>query len=214
MKRVLVPVLFLMILLFSGAAFASELGVQLIASPEIVTDPVTMDDFRLNADLTVDGYATLKGTSFAFVDAFGFYRQGNNSPFWLNNYAYDYNQSGVEADYAILKMDILNLATSSVDFLADASVTAHYGDGYEFAGWCKQYNHNNKTAIASNHGVDSEHQNTNWVIHAADQFPIDPMYQGHYAFGCTLPNSVINSTEPLWLVITIGGNEITYFIRK
>lgn len=45
-------------------------------------------------------------------------------------------------------------------------------------------------------------------------FAAGPMYTGHYAFGCTLPNAVVNSKKPLRMVITIDGNELTYNIRK
>ena len=61
---------------------------------------------------------------------------------------------------------------------------------------------------------DCGKQNKNWVIDPADNFEIDPMYSGHYVFGCTLPNAVVNSEKPLRMVITIDGNELTYNIRK
>ena len=40
------------------------------------------------------------------------------------------------------------------------------------------------------------------------------MYTGIFVFGCTLPNSVVESKAPLRIEINLGGNELTYNIRK
>ena len=45
-------------------------------------------------------------------------------------------------------------------------------------------------------------------------FNIQPMYEGHYLFGCKLPNAVVNGSEPLSMKITMDGNEFTYHMRK
>ena len=97
--------------------------------------------------------------------------------------------------------------------MKEVSVKAIYDDVYEYGGWAYQRNYNNGVGNAKLE-VDKQKQNSRWVINAADQFAISPMYEGHFIFGCTLPNAVINSKKPLRLVITIDGNEITYNIRK
>ena len=44
---------------------------------------------------------------------------------------------------------------------------------------------------------------------------VDVMYTGTYAFGCTLPNYVIEDKKsPLRIEISMDGNELTYHIRK
>ena len=114
-------------------------------------------------------------------------------------------------------MDILNTTTKSMNYLADCTVTVIFDDTYEFAGWCYQQNYNNATYKDIYRGgveEDKGKQNVNWVIDEADNFVIDPMYKGHYVFGCTIPNASVESKAPLKMIITIDGNEITYNIRK
>ena len=68
--------------------------------------------------------------------------------------------------------------------------------------------------MPNNYNEDTQKATTNFVVNPADQFLIDPMYAGHYVFGCTLPNAIINSTAPLRMEIRLGENELTYNIRK
>ena len=106
-------------------------------------------------------------------------------------------------------MDILNLQLAPVNFLEQAEVKVVYDDTYEFAGWCYQYNYDNTFSDSE----QTQDANTQFVINPADQFAISPMYTGHYVFGCTLPNSVIESDSPMRMEIKVAGNELTYNIR-
>lgn len=209
MKKILSMLLVLSMLLGCSVAMA-EMGVQVIGGPETETEPVSLDDLKLNVEAEIDGYGILCATDFAYKDRLGYYRSGRSDIYNAD----DFYLSGTEADYALLRIDITNTSTKPRDFLASCEVKVVYDDVYEYGGWCYQYNYNNKTYNSSYSGEDSQKQNTNWVINAADQYAIDPMYQGHYVFGCTLPNAVVNSKKPLRMVITIDGNEITYNIRK
>lgn len=209
MKKLVTLVLCLMMLLTS-AAFAEGMGVQVIGGPATETEPVSLDDFKLNVEAEIEGYGLLYATDFAFKDRLGYYRSGRSNVYNSD----DFYNSGNEAEYALLKIDITNTATKPHDFLTSCEVKVVFDDVYEYGGWFYQYNYNNETYNSSHSGEDSKKQNTNWVINAADQFAIDPMYQGHFVFGCTLPNAVVNSKAPLKMIITIDGNEITYNIRK
>ena len=186
MKRTVALLVFLMLVLVQFGAFA-EMGVQLISGPEEETEPVSLDDFKLNADARIDGYGILTGTSFDFVG--DLIRVSNGI---------DYH-SGEEAEFALLRMDILNTEKTSRNFLAACEVSVIYDDAYEYGGWCYQYNYD-------------KHKER--VLDSNDFFGIDPMYTGHYCFGCTLPNAVVNSKAPLKMIIKLDGNEITYNIRK
>jgi len=197
------------------AAFA-DMGVQVIGGPETEIGPVSLDDVELNVDVEIDGYAILCPTEFAFSGRLGFYLSGHPEP--IERYILDnhYYYSGAEAEFAILRVDLTNLATIPRNFLSSCEVKAIFDDKYEYGGWFYQSNYNNGTSTnyKEEYLEDTGKQNQRWVIHEADQFVIDPMYQGHYVFGCTLPNSVVNSKAPLRMIITIDGNEITYNIRK
>lgn len=208
MKKVLSVLLTLSLLLGCSAALAEGMGVQVIGGPAAETEPVSLDNIKLNADVEIDGYAILNPTEFQFAEKLGYYQSGFS--YIINPYN-DYYESGADADYAILRMDITNVNAVSRNFLSSCEVKVIYDDTYEYGGWLYQSNYNND---ASNYGDDAGKQNIRWVIDNADIFSIDPMYQGHYVFGCTLPNSVVNSKKPLRMVIMLDGNEITYNIRK
>lgn len=209
MKRI-ISILFVLSMLLGSSAAMAEMGVQIIGGPVTEVEPVSLDDFKLGVEVEIEGYGILNATEFAYKDRLGYYRSGRKDVYGSD----DFYLSGNEADYALLRIDITNTSPKSHDFLSSCEVKVVYDDVYEYAGWCHQYNYNNKAYSSSRSGEDSNKQNTNWVINASDHFAIDPMYQGHFAFGCTLPNAVINSKKPLRMVIVIDGIEITYHIRK
>lgn len=179
--------LILSMLLGCSVAMA-EMGVQVIGGPDTETEPVSLDDFKLNVDAEIDGYAVLFGTEFNYINEF------KHHPSWTSTYS-----SGNEAEFAMLRIDILNTTMKPKDYLASYSVKVVYDDVYEYGGWAYQYDFD---------------QSKTTVLDLNEQFAIEPMYQGHYVFGCTLPNAVVNSKKPLRMEITIDGNEITYNIRK
>jgi len=187
MKKILSMLLVFSLILGCSAAIA-EMGVQVIGGPVEETEPVSLDDFKLNIEAEIEGYGILSGTEFNYIDKL------RHHPSWSGTY-----QSGAEADYAILRMDILNTTLKAKDYLTSCSVKVVFDDVYEYGGWAYQYNYDASEDV---------------VLDSDEQFSIEPMYQGHFCFGCTLPNSVVNSKKSLRMVITLDGNEITYNIRK
>ena len=67
--------------------------------------------------------------------------------------------------------------------------------------------------IEGEEGVETYGSFIRAALDPADEQPIDMVYTGHYVFGCTLPTAVVNGSEPLSMVIDLGGNELTYNIR-
>ena len=210
MKRIVSLVLCLMMVLAS-TALAEDMGVQIIGGPAVETEPVSLDDLKLNMDAEIEGWGILTLTGYEVQDGMGYYRSGKNYPVDDG----DYNWSGQEAEYVVLYADILNTALAAKDYMENVSVKAVFDDVYEYGGWSFQRNYNNSTSQYEYRlDADKSRQNVRWKINKADQFAIGPMYEGHYIYGCTLPNAVINSKRPLKMIITIDGNEITYNIRK
>ena len=216
MKRTLALIIALMLVVVQFGAFA-EMGVQIIGGPETESEPVTLDDIKLDTAVTIDGYGELTPTSYKTVDELLSYRAGmhyiQSKYSNMNDTAVVYS-SGLEADYCLLNMDILNIQMRAVDFIDGCSVVVTSDDVYQFAGWVYQYNYDNADCSTDGRNYGPENANTTCVIDPSDNFAIDPMYIGHYVFGCTLPNRVLSAKTPLKMVITIGGNEITYNIRK
>lgn len=210
MKKLVTLVLCLMMLLTS-IALAEGMGVQVIGGPAVETEPVSLDDLKLNLDADIEGWGILTLTGCEIQDGLGYYRSGKN---YVYDYSDDYNWSGKEAQYVVLYADILNTTIADRDYLKNVSVKAVYDEVYEYGGWSFQRNYNYSSHKNAALDVDKNKQNVRWKINAADQFVIGPMYEGHYIFGCTLPNAVIEGAKSLKLIITIDGNEITYNIRK
>ncbi len=191
MKKWISMLLVLSVALGCAYAAAEGMDVNLVSAPpaEEESEPVSLDDFKINAPYTIENYGELTATSFTWQDKLSYA---------TTNYA-AYYSSGVEAEYAILRFDILNLTQQSTNYLANVTVKAVYDDVYEYGGWYYQFNFDDDRDKA---------------YMPEKYFNIDPMYVGHYCFGCTLPNAVVDSKKPLKLVITIDDNEITYYVRK
>lgn len=212
MKKILF--LFIVIVLASCSTIAAdEMGVKIISKDNTNSSAVSLDDLQLNVDVTIDGYGILNATSFEFFDWLGHYAEGVSHH---NNYGR--YTTGREADFAMLRMDITNRMTKEKNFLDNVKVKVIFEDYYEYEGWYYQFNYDNQITNNSNYyydwNVDGNKQNTKWVISKKDNFAIKPMYTGHYVFGCTLPNAIINSKSSLRMEITLDGNIITYNIRK
>ena len=198
-------------MLFCYSVVMADMEVKLIGGPDAGTGPTSLDNMKLNTKEEIEDWGVVTITGYEVQDNLYYYRKGYNS---VNNPSHDFYSSGQEAEYAILYMDILNITTGEKDYLKDISVKAVYDDVYEFAGWAYQRNYDNKPD--SYHYIqeaDKGKQNVRWAINPEDQFAISPMYMGHYIFGCTLPNAVIDSTKPLQIEITIDGNEIIFYVR-
>lgn len=211
MKKIFSVLLVLSMLLSASAALAEGMGVQVIGGSETETEPVSLDDLKLDTKAEIEGWGDLTFTAYEVQDALGYYRSGRTDVYDADG---DYYCSGKEAEFAVLYADILNTQLKDKNYLENVSVKAVYDDTYEYAGWFYQRNYNNSTYAYYSLEVDKSKQNIRWAIDTADNFSISPMYEGHYLFGCTLPNAVISGNKSLKLIITIDGNEITYNIRK
>ena len=256
MKRTLAFLLALLTVVLCGAAAFAEaeqqpeatadpMGVQqvdisdgsaTVKKPEETASP---DDLQLELEAPIDGYASFRPTSFELADRLGYYKRDEtkvetNMWYWsLDNFknsndefSFGYYQSGLDADYALLRMDVTNLAKETRDFLEFCSVKVIYDNTYEYTGWVYQSDYDNETHAEITEGdeatylrflEDADKQNMRWAIAQENQFAIDPMFQGHYIFGCTLPNTVVQSKAPLAMIISFGEEgeyQVTYNIRK
>lgn len=216
-----------------GQAYGEDMEVQVLSAPEeeVAAEPVSLDDIKIDGEAEIPGYALIKPTAYEVADYLLAYCEGDSHS--TSRVYADVAYSGTEADYICLKADITNTATSPKNYLDNAAVSVFYDDDYEYAGWVRQfdydafvggiyeliwngsyyYPYNEGDGIEWLRGV-TEFDNTKVTVNTADEFEINPLYQGHYLFGCTLPNAVINGSGPLRMVITLDGNEITYNIRE
>lgn len=207
MKKMMMVLAAIAMLLNMSAAMAEGMGVKVIGWPPKAEVQVSLDDFQLNVDAEISGYGVLHGTDFEITDQLGYYGDGCKNVYSSTN---DYYTAGIEAEYAILRMDILNTGRTAHDYLEKSKVKVIFDDVYEFEGWVYQSDY---TRNPNPNGPDANKQNVRWSIQPEDNFEIQPMYMGHYIFGCTLPNAAVNSDAPLTMIITIDGHEITYNIR-
>jgi len=166
----------------------------------------SFDDVQINVPVSM-GQSSAVVTGFAFQDRIGYYQAGLAS---VGSEA-DYYQSGADADFAVLKMDITNAEAIAVNYLENCEVKV--SDGVNtYGGWAFQQNYANASLMGIAYGLDSGMQNVNWVINASDNFPLQPNEQGHYIFGCTLPNDVVKGTNPLKMTVSVKGYEFIYHI--
>lgn len=190
MKK-LVCLLFVLMLLCVTSAFAE--GVQLIDAPQpaVEQEPVDMDNIKLGREIPIEGYGVITPLTCEWKDEIKWDRPG---------YYYDTWQSGAEAEYIVLTMEILNTQYAECNFVQNCEVTGAFGDGYVFGGWHRQH-------ISS---VDERLKGN-----ATDSFAIAPLYKGKYAFILTLPNFVKDSTEPLSITVKMNDDIVmTYLVRK
>lgn len=242
MKKILSMILVLSLLLGCSMAFAEDLGVQVIGGPNATQETVSLDNLKTGMSYRIEGYAIFKPIDFYYVDFFGQYNSGANGDkttggsskqnvVYINSDKYYYlknarwKDSGTSADFAIFSADIVNLQKGEAAFLKDASVKVIFDDEYEFAGWVRQTNYDYYTQVYAyygdyhvghdgSHGGENVHFENALMLSPSEEETVPMMYTGHYFFGCTLPNEVINSNAPLRMEINLGGNELTYVIRK
>ena len=186
MKKNITMLLAVLILCMSSYALAES--VVILSSPaDKENQTVDLDDVKPRSTAEISN-AILSFGDFEFRDEILIYGRGGVG-------------SGQEADFAVFYMDITNMSKSPVDFLKNAEVSVWYNDEYQFGGWAGQFN------------LD-ERYSDNIRDDANEQFAINPLYVGHYAFVCPLPNFAVSTKAPLRMVIKLDGNEITYHIRK
>ena len=199
MKNRIMIMVIVGMMMVGTSAYAGSMEVSLIGGEdEGNTDPVSMDDIKIDQDIEIDNYGIITPKEYKTIDTLRAYNAGHRD---YNN-MHDF-KSGDTADYVILNIDITNTLTRSKSYLDNCSVKVTFNGKYEYEGWAYQYNYDNEGEQSKECPVDP-----------SDQFSIDPMYEGHYVFGCTLPNKVVNGKEPLNMTIVLDGNELTYRIRK
>ena len=203
---------FVLAMLFVVTSAFAEMGVQVIGGPETVSEPVSLDDLKVNEEVEIPGWGKILISNVEIQDKLGHYGAGRKGVYTMDGAGY--YDSGKDAEFLVLYIDILNTALTDKNYLENATIKVVYDDVYEYGGWAYQRNYNNDTGTYYEIDADKDRQNTRWAINASDNFVVSPMYQGHYLFGCTLPNAVIDSKAPLRMEINLDGNEITYNIRK
>lgn len=229
MKRFLLIVL-VCTLMLSCSALADDLGVQMIGDGNAAMVTLTLDDVQLEQVYEIGGYARIAPRSFAFVDLFPYYAEGKvgdnhateegkgvlYSIEWYSSIYYNSifgAESGNNAEYAWFLVDLTNMQKVPVKFMEEVAVKVIYDDEYEYQGWVRQFNYDYDTTRV----VEGDTGYGTFIraaINPVDEEPIDIVYTGHYVFGCTLPNAVVEDKAPLRMVIMLGDNELTYHIRK
>lgn len=177
------------------------------------TPGARLDDLHVNDRITIDNWGTLQITSVRAQDKLGYFKAGQygrNSGDFQNYY-----DSGIETEYVVLKMSIVNQSDYKMNYLQNFSVRLVFNDTYQYGGWAYQYNYANGTSTSRYvNEEDCGRQNSNYVIDKSDNFTIAPGEKGYYCFGCTVPNAVLEMSGTLQLVIEVDGHKITHNIRK
>ena len=230
-------VLLMIVMRLGGTVYAEDLQVQIIGGEDVPQATLDLDDMQLGQTYEIDGYARIMPVSFEYKDIFPQYSAGNagNNEYrnrrdhenvtgkvcYSNSYYVPYyyeiywQNSGTNADFAWLLMDVTNMQKEPTSFMQETSVKVVFDEEYEYAGWVRQFNYDYDSTreIEGEEGVETYGSFIRAALDPADEQPIDMVYTGHYVFGCTLPTAVVNGSEPLSMVIDLGGNELTYNIR-
>lgn len=229
MRKMLTMVLALLLALSMSSACADDLGIQVIGGPNAATQTQSLDDIQVGTTYTLDGFAKVTPVEYLVVDYFGqFNKDANYSRTFTdyNNRDYVYyrtnlidylvdaswQDSGMNAEFVWLKLDITNLQKEPISFMKNIEVKVTYDGEYEFAGWVRQINYD--------YNIICYRRNSNTrgggtvVMNPANEEAINPMYTGTYVIGCTLPNSVFEDKAPLNIEIDIAGNQLTYQVKK
>lgn len=180
---------FMALLMIMSMASAMAEGVVILNSPQqqIDVEPVDLSDVKLGQEIDIEGYGVIKVVSCEWVD----YVTYSYSRRW---------QSGDEAQYLLMVVEILNTQYVNASFIDNTSVMAAFGNGYEFGGWKRQYE-----SLTSDRVFENENS----------KYEIAPLYKGKYAFMVTLPNFVVESREPLSITVQLTDEIVlTYNFRK
>lgn len=224
MKKFFASVLAVIMIASLGSACAEDLGIQMIGGSDFVAETVSLDDMKLEQVYTIDGYAKVAPLVWKFDDFFYQYEKehsGDNSeggekgknPWYYNSALAHYFKwinimdSGTNADFAWFEVDVTNLAKADVDFTQQAEVKIVYDDDYEFAGWVRMFNYDYDV-------IDGNKALVRTTLDPDNSEPTAMLYTAHLVFGATLPNAVVEDKAPLRMEINLGGNELTYHIRK
>lgn len=227
----LTMVLALLLALSMSSAHAEDLGIQVIGGPNAATQTQSLDDIQVGTTYTLDGFAKVTPVEYLVVDYFAQFNKDadyTNIPhgygashvyFESPIHTYDdyckdasWQDSGMNAEFIWLKLDITNLQKEPISFMKNIEVKVTYDGEYEFAGWVRQINYD-YNIICYRYGSTTKGGAT-IVMNPANEEAINPMYTGTYVIGCTLPNSVFEDKAPLNIEIDIAGNQLTYQVKK
>ena len=219
MKKLILAVLIAVVVLSASCVYADD------------SEKMTFDNVTFGKAYKIKGYASVTLLGFKFVNMYAQWEDGKASSRidrdYQRSYSYVYSEnkeylyhyvycnwivSGQEAEFAWLKADIINLQKAKTNFMKDIAVKVIYDDEYEYNGWVRQFNYDYSNKEITTKGETS----IGWPVclSPVDEMSIAPMYKGHYAFGCTLPNFVVEDKDsPLRMEITIGEHKLTYNIR-
>ena len=204
MKKLISMLVTLMLL--ATFACAEDLQVQIIGGEDVPQMFLDIDDMQLGQTYEIDGYARITPVSFTFADGFLEYAldfKGDNTS---EGDKILLMESGTSAEFAELFIDCTNLMKENIDFTTQAKVTAVFDDDYEFAGWVRMFNYDYDM-------YDRYGEPIHVALNPENSEETSMMYTAHLLIGCTLPTAVVEGTEPLRIVIGLGGNELTYNIR-
>ena len=144
MKKFFATALALTLTMTAAPAFASDLAVILIDNNTPEQTAVSLDDMQLGTSYPIPGYAKVQPLEFRFVDFFAQFGEKEDYGTWANgnwniwqvaSYSgsklewgssrfndASWMESGDNAQFAWLPMDITNLQKTSVDFIEDISI--------------------------------------------------------------------------------------------
>jgi len=244
MRKAFMIVLILSMFSTVVSAYADVLGGRTIGDEVKLqsVEPIRFEDVTIGKTYKIANYATVSLVDFKFINKFAQYKDGRTgkskillfnghfkndtfSPiktvdekFYsddnINNINYHFIESGNGSQFAWLEVEIQNLQMTPVSFMKDISINVIYDDEYEYNGWVKQLNYDYRKSESYMNRI-TKHIDYPICLSPVDEIPINPMYKGHYALGCTLPNFIVKDKKSqLRMIIKLGKHELTYNIRK
>ena len=109
MKKTLVSLLMVIAITLSCYAADNSMGIQMIGGPGVDTTPVSLDNMKVGETVTIDGYGRITITEVGTIDIIDYYQQGKRNIDDRGNDNRRRENSGAEAEFYIVKMDIVNL---------------------------------------------------------------------------------------------------------
>lgn len=236
-------VAFLTALMLCAVSFcfagANDLEVNMVSVDDQKGDSIDLSDMQCGSVYKMEGTAKAKPLEFKFQDVFPQFEagfpgdrswgyHGETAADWADGRVFNggtyrnkhlehvfWQFSGSDAEFACLYMDLTNLKRVVVDYAKEVTVKVVYDDDYIFNGWIRQMNHDFDHTRFDDAADDHDYGTFMCpTLDPNDNYKIGMMYAGHYIIGCTLPNDVVEGTEPLYMSIELEGNEMIYNIRK
>ena len=210
-------------LIASLTAIASIVSFSAINVYPSESIPITFVDgeegdvyLSLDEDTEIEDYCSIKVLKFDTTDIIYCHEAGYSPDYYgdlinsLGGSRKGY-QSGEDAELAVLYVDITNLDTKAKDFLKKCKVNLKYEDKYDYEGFSLQYNPSVVNAFFKEPANEVS-------IHPDDNFPIDPLYTGHYGFVCKVPNMVVehvgDKNTEIKLEINIDDHNLIYYVNE